>query len=300
VSAAEGGGERQPGPPGRSGLACRVVHADNLEWMRSRAAEGYALVYLDPPFNTGRRQRLTRLRTVRDPDGDRTGFGGRRYRSEVRSTQAYADAFDDYLGFLAPRLAECVRLLEPAGSLFVHLDPRESHYVKVLLDDLLGRDCFRNELIWAYDYGGRSRRTWPAKHDVILWYSKDPRTWTYRYDDVDRIPYLAPALVGPEKAARGKVPTDVWWQTIVPPRSAERTGYPTQKPRKLLERIVRVHSDPGAHVLDPFAGSGTTGAAALALGRACTLVDVEAEAVAVMRERLREYSPTVEPLPERP
>lgn len=274
-----------------------LVHARALDWLASAADGGFQLVYLDPPFNTGKRRSYSRLTTTRDEDGDRTGFGGRRYRTEVRSTRAYADAFDDYLGWLAPHLEGARRVLDDTGSLFLHLDPRESHYAKVLLDELFGRESFRNEIVWAYDYGGRGRRTWPAKHDVLLWYSKDPRVWTYRYDDVDRVPYLAPGLVGPEKAARGKVPTDVWWQTIVPPRSKERTGYPTQKPLAILERIVRVHSDPGDRVLDLFAGSGTTGEAARRHGRACTLVDESADAHEVMRARLAAYEPRCTTLP---
>ncbi len=276
-----GGGARRP--------TYRLVKADNLRWMQRQDAGEYELIYLDPPFNTGKRQAMKRVRNVRDESGDHVGFGGRRYRSEVLSTQSYADAFDDYLGFLTPRLGECARLLTEQGSLFVHVDPRESHYVKVTLDEIFGRDCFRNEIVWAYDYGGRSRRSWPAKHDVILWYSKHPKQWTYRYDDIERVPYMAPGLVGPKKAARGKVPTDVWWQTIVAPQSRERTGYPTQKPAKILDRIVRVHSNPGERVLDPFAGSGTTGEAALRNGRSVTLVDENKEAIAVMRSRLAEF-----------
>ena len=276
---------------------CRIIQGDNLAWMKAQAPACCGLIYLDPPFNTGKRQVLKRLRTVRDADGDRTGFGGQRYSSEVLSEQSYGDVFDDYLGFLLPRLEECARLLSENGSLFVHLDPRESHYVKVGLDRIFGRDCFRNEIIWAYDFGGRPKTSWPAKHDVILWYSKHPKRWVYRYGDIDRVPYMAPGLVGPEKAARGKVPTDVWWQTIVPTQSRERTGYPTQKPIKILERIVRVHSDPGDVVLDPFAGSGTTGAAALDLGRDCILIDRNPEAIEVMQQRLVRYAPRLERMP---
>ena len=279
------------GADGRDG---RIVLADNLAWMADQPDGSFALIYMDPPFNTGRRQRLDRIRTVRDEAGDRTGYGGARYRSEPVSSRSYEDAFADYLGFLGPRLAECRRLLDATGSLFVHLDPRESHYVKVHLDGLFGRDAFRNEIVWAYDYGGRSKKSWPAKHDVILWYSRDPKAWTYRYDDVDRVPYMAPDLVGPEKAARGKVPTDVWWQTIVAPQARERTGYPTQKPLKILERIVRMHSNPGERVLDPFAGSGTTGEAALRNGRDCTLIDENPEAVELMERRLAAWEPVVE------
>lgn len=271
----------------------RIVLGDCLAVLSSLPAGCARLVYMDPPFNTGRQRCHRRLRTVSAVDGDRVGFHGRRYRSEVVATRAWRDAWDDYLGFLAPRLAAARRVLSDDGSLFVHLDPRESHYCKVLLDELFGRDCFLNEIVWAYDYGGRSRRRWPAKHDTILWYAKDPSRYVFRYDDIDRVPYLAPGLQTPERAAQGKVPTDVWWQSVVNTRSRERTGYPTQKPVRLLERIVRVHSDPGDLVLDPFAGSGTTGEAAARLGRRFLLVDVNPEAVAVMEERLRWAEPVV-------
>lgn len=270
-----------------------IVEGENLAWLRSVPAESFQLAYLDPPFNTGRRREHVRLRTERDEVGDRVGFGGRRYRTVELSRSSYADAFDDYLAFLGPRLEEIVRVLEPSGSLFVHVDPRESHYVKVFLDGLLGRERFQNEIVWAYDFGGRSKRRWPAKHDTILWYVRDPEHFTFRYGDVDRIPYMAPGLVGPEKARRGKTPTDVWWQTVVPTAGRERTGYPTQKPLAILERIVRVHSNPGDRILDCFAGSGTTGEAALRNGRSAVLVDENPEAVAVMRRRLAFASPRV-------
>jgi site-specific DNA-methyltransferase (adenine-specific) len=276
----------EPGPRLAAADALRIVHGDNLEFLRGESDGAYRLIYVDPPFNTGSRQELRTLKTERDPDGDRTGFGGARYKTTEVGRRAYEDRFDDYLGFLEPRFAEARRVLASDGSLFVHLDPRESHYVKVMLDGLFGRESFVNEIVWAYDYGARTRKRWPAKHDVILWYARDPKRFVFRYDEMDRIPYLAPGLVGEEKARRGKTPTDVWWQTIVPPGGKERTGYPTQKPVAILRRIVRVHSEPGDLVLDFFAGSGTTGAAALELGRRCVLVDSSAEAVEVMRVRL--------------
>ena len=275
------------------GASVEIVQAENLEWLRGVEDGSFQLIYVDPPFNTGRRRRLERLETRRDEDGDRTGFGGRRYRTRVRSRSSYADAFDDYTGFLRPRMVEARRVLDATGSLFVHVDPRESHYVKVMLDEIFGRASFQNEIVWAYDYGARSKRRWSAKHDVLFWYARDPKHYTYRYEDIDRIPYMAPKLVGPEKARRGKTPTDVWWQTIVSPTGRERTGYPTQKPLKIVERIVRVHSNPGERVLDFFAGSGTTGVAARHLGRSSVLVDENPEAIAVMRERLAGATPTV-------
>jgi site-specific DNA-methyltransferase (adenine-specific) len=250
-------------------------------------------VYIDPPFNTGREQRHTRLSVQQDEAGDRVGFAGRRYRSTRLGSLGFADAFDDFLAFIEPRLRHAHRLLAPHGSFFLHIDYRESHYCKVLLDAIFGRECFLNEIVWAYDYGGRPKRRWPAKHDTILWYVRDPERYTFNYDAIDRIPYMAPGLVGAEKAARGKTPTDVWWQTIVPTAGRERTGYPTQKPLKILERIVTVHSSPGDCVLDFFAGSGTTGEAAARAGRDFVLVDHSEEAVAVMTRRLAFAEPTV-------
>lgn len=278
----------------------RIVLADNLEVLRALPDGAVNLIYLDPPFNTGKVQRRTTVRTERADEssedggsGDRTGFGGRRYRTTELGTRAFEDAFDDFLGFLEPRLIECHRVLADDGSLFLHLDPRESHYAKVLLDGLFGRESFLNEIVWAYDYGGRSKRRWPAKHDTILWYAKDPAHYTYNYDAIDRVPYMAPNLVTEEKAARGKVPTDVWWQTIVPTSGSERTGYPTQKPLAILERIVRVHSNPGDLVADFFAGSGTTGDAAARHDRRFLLVDQHADAIEVMRTRLADWEPEV-------
>ncbi len=263
----------------------RIIWGDNLSVLRSMPGELVDLIYIDPPFNTGRAQRRVSLRTIRDEGGDRTGFQGRRYRSVVLGENRFEDRFEDYESFLEPRMREARRILKPDGSLFVHLDSREVHYVKVLLDKIFGRDCFLNEIIWAYDYGGRSKRRWPAKHNNILWYARDSRRYQFHREGCDRIPYRAPGLVGAEKAAQGKFPTDVWWMTIVSPTGREKTGYPTQKPRALLDRIVRVHSRPGDLLMDFFAGSGTLGVSALALGRNCILVDHHLEAMRVMAKR---------------
>ncbi|MCE7938800.1 site-specific DNA-methyltransferase [bacterium] len=272
----------------------QVIFGDNLDVLAGLPDACAGLVYIDPPFNTGRRQTRVTLRTVSDPEhGDRTGYQGRRYRTEKLGTTSYADAFDDYQAFLAPRFAEARRILAPDGAFFLHVDCREAHYCKVHLDQVFGRDAFMNEIVWAYDYGARTRRRWPAKHDTILWYAMDPGAYVFDYDAIDRIPYLAPALVGPEKAARGKTPTDVWWQTIVSPNSREKTGYPTQKPLAILERIIRVHSRPGDLVVDFFAGSGTTGEAAARLGRRFTLVDDHPDAIRVMARRLAPYGAAI-------
>ena len=260
--------------------------ADNMAVLPGLEPGSVPLIYIDPPFNTGGVQRRRTLQTDADPDGERVGFGGRRYSSRLLSAMAYEDSFDDYLAFLGPRLQEAHRLLAADGTLYVHLDPRESHYVKVLLDEIFGRECFLNEIVWAYDFGGRSKRRWPAKHDTILVYVKDPGAYFFDSEQVDREPYMAPGLVGPEKAARGKLPTDVWWHTIVPTSGAEKTGYPTQKPEGVLRRIVTASSRAGDVCLDFFAGSGTLGAVARGLGRGFLLIDSNPEAIAVIERRL--------------
>jgi site-specific DNA-methyltransferase (adenine-specific) len=267
-----------------------VLLGDNLELLPELDEGIFQVAYLDPPFNTGRVQRRRTLATVTASDGDRTGFQGRRYATSVLAESSYADEFDDYLGFLEPRLLEVRRLLCESGTLYLHIDYREAHYVKLLLDGLFGRDCFLNEIIWAYDYGARPRRRWPAKHDTILVYVKDPDRYWFDAEAVEREPYMAPGLVTAEKAARGKLPTDVWWHTIVSPTGKEKTGYPTQKPEGILRRIVQASSKPGDWCLDCFAGSGTLGAVAAALGRRFVLIDSNPEAVAVARRRVAAVS----------
>ncbi|PKO20738.1 MAG: site-specific DNA-methyltransferase [Chloroflexi bacterium HGW-Chloroflexi-1] len=262
-----------------------IYFAENLEVLRSLPAASVDLIYIDPPFNTGKVQQRTQLRTVRSDDGDRVGFQGRRYESIVVGRKRFSDLFDDYLAFLESRLLEAYRVLAPHGSFYFHVDYREVHYCKLLLDIIFGRNSFLNEIIWAYDYGGRPKTKWPPKHDNILLYVKDPLNYVFNYDEIERIPYMAPGLVGPEKAARGKLPTDTWWHTIVPTNGAEKTGYPTQKPLGILRRIIQASSRPNALVLDFFAGSGTTGVAALELGRRFLLIDNNREALEVMARR---------------
>ena len=232
-----------------------IVEAENLSYLRRMPSECIDLIYIDPPFNTGKTY----------------DYG-------------FSDSIENYLEFLELRLREAHRVLLPSGSLFVHMDYRWIHYCKVLLDTIFGYKSFMNEIIWSYDYGGRSKKRWPAKHDTILWYAKDPSHYTFNYDAMDRLPYMSPGLVGPVKAARGKTPTDVWWHTIVPTNGKERTGYPTQKPLGIVERIVKVHSNPGDLIMDFFAGSGTTGEAAVNHNRDVILVDNNSEAISVMRE----------------
>jgi len=270
----------------------RIHLADNLDVLRTIPEGSVDLIYIDPPFNSGKRQERRRMKVVHDEEGgDRVGYQGRRYRTVDLGTSGWDDVFDDFIAFMVPRLQEAHRILKAHGSFFLHIDYREVHYCRVALDHIFGRDCFQNEIIWAYDYGARSKKKWSAKHDNILWYTRDPKNYTFNFDEMDRIPYMAPVLVGKEKAARGKIPTDVWWHTIVSPNGKEKTGYATQKPLGVLDRIVKVHSKPGDLVLDFFAGSGTTGESAARHGRDFILIDNNPEAMDVMAKRLARYRP---------
>ena len=272
-----------------------IIEGENLGVLPALPDGRFDLIYIDPPFNTGRAQVRRTLEVV--PGDERGGFGGRRYASRVLGEQSYEDAYDDYVAFLRPRLEHARRLLAEHGTLYVHLDPREAHYVKVLLDELFGRECFLNEIVWAYDFGARTKRRWPAKHDTILVYVKDPDAYHFDGEAVDREPYMAPGLQTPERVARGKAPTDTWWHTIVPTNGREKTGYPTQKPEGVVRRIVQASSRPDGWCLDFFAGSGTLGAVCRQLGRRYVLVDRNPEAVRIMRERLGGAASDVRPVP---
>jgi site-specific DNA-methyltransferase (adenine-specific) len=263
----------------------RVIQGDNLAVLQSMPDESVQLIYVDPPFNTGRVQSRGSSKTTRTETGNRIGFKGQRYEIVKETILSYDDEFKDYWGFLEPRLEQAWRLLNETGTLYLHLDYREAHYAKVLLDALFGRECFINEIIWAYDYGGKAKSRWPAKHDTILVYVKNPDKYYFNNESVDREPYMAPGLVTPEKVAKGKLPTDVWWHTIVSPTGKEKTGYPTQKPLGILRRVIQASSKENDLVLDFFAGSGTTGAAAAELGRNFILIDQNPESIAVIKER---------------
>jgi site-specific DNA-methyltransferase (adenine-specific) len=279
-----------PRDPGANGLVSlygdQILLGENLELLPRFASDSFQLIYIDPPFNTGRLQSRETLRVVADAEGERTGFQGRRYRTELLARSSYRDRYEDYLAFLGPRLDQAHRLLAREGTLYFHIDYREAHHCKLLLDEIFTRECFLNEIIWAYDYGARSKRRWPAKHDTILVYVKDASAYFFDADRVDREPYMAPGLITPEKAARGKLPTDVWWHTIVPTNGREKTGYPTQKPEGVIRRMLQASTRPGDWCLDFFAGSGTLGAVAAQLGRRYVLIDSNPEAVSIMRARL--------------
>ncbi len=262
-----------------------VINGENLAALKSMPDESFQLIYIDPPFNTGRSQVRTNRSSISSTTGN-LGFQGKRYEQVVKSVLSYDDDFADYWAFLEPRLIEAYRLLNESGTIYLHLDYREAHYAKVLMDALFGRECFLNEIIWAYDYGGKSKSRWPAKHDTILVYVKNPTKYFFDSATVDREPYMAPGLVTPEKVARGKLPTDVWWHTIVSPTGKEKTGYPTQKPLGILRRIISASSRPGDRVLDFFAGSGTTAQAAFELKRQFVVVDQNPESIEVITSRL--------------
>lgn len=295
--------------PDISLIESTVLYGNNADVLPRFADGAFQMIYIDPPFNTGKEQRRTSYSMQRQSAGEtaagasatrktavaaasangtsaRTGFGGHSYIAEALSSAAYHDTFDDYLSFLAPRLEEAHRLLADSGTLYFHIDYREAHYCKIVLDQIFGREQFLNEIIWAYDYGAKSKKRWPAKHDTILVYVKDINSYYFNSDEVDREPYMAPGLVTAEKAARGKLPTDVWWHTIVPTNGSEKTGYPTQKPLGILRRMISASTRPDDWVLDFFAGSGTTGAAAQELGRKWVLIDENPAAIETMKARL--------------
>ncbi len=263
-----------------------LYFGDNLAVLKQIPDSSIQLVYIDPPFNTGREQQRSKVTTKRSNEGNRIGFKGERYETVKSTVLSYDDQFANYWEFLEPRIEEAFRVLCNSGTLYLHLDYREAHYAKVLLDALFGPECFLNEIIWAYDYGGKSKSRWPAKHDTILVYVKDPKNYYFNSEEVDREPYMAPGLVTPEKIEKGKLPTDVWWHTIVSPTGKEKTGYPTQKPVGILRRIIQASSKPGDVVLDFFAGSGTTGFVANELRRRFILVDQNPESIQVIKDRL--------------
>ena len=273
--------------PERFGKIGTVIHGDNAAALPLLPDQLFSLIYIDPPFNTGRARSASRTKATRDDQGAHVWYGNQRYRTEQGEEVRFSDSYEDYMAFIEPRLAHAHRLLADDGTLYFHIDYREAHYCKVLLDGIFGRECFLNEIIWAYDYGAKPKNRWPAKHDTILVYVKNPDSYWFDQDAVERIPYMTPGLGGNE--SRGKMPTDVWWHTIVPTNSKERTGYPTQKPEGVMHRIMSASSRPGDMVLDFFAGSGTTGVMAQKMGRRFVLADSNAAAIHVMRPRIGDF-----------
>jgi DNA modification methylase len=249
------------------------VLCDNLPFMRTLESASIDLIYADPPFFTRRQHR------------------------------AFSDVWPGvaaYVEWLEPRLGEMHRLLKPTGSLVVHCDWHASHYLKVALDRIFGYERFVNEIVWCYKSGGASpKRRFSRKHDVLLWYAKGPDYYfaaaTEKSYNRGRKPYRFAGV--PEYEDQNGWYTMVgmkdWWEIdMVGRTSHERTGYPTQKPLRLLERVVESCCPQGGVVGDFFCGSGTTLAAAVRLGRRWTGCDESAEAIRIARERLkREIGP---------
>ena len=262
-----------------------IVYGDNIKLLSKIPNKTIDFIYIDPPFNTGKKQWKYEKKKAIASEHGKHSFG-RLYETKITEiTNGYQDKFEDYIDFLKQRLVHAYRILKDNGSIIVHVDWRHSHHIRILLDEIFGEDKFMNEIIWAYDYGGKPKRYWARKHDNLFWYRKGNQ-WVFNYDAIDRIPYMAPSLVGKEKAAKGKIPTDTWFITIEPTNSRERVGYPTQKPLRLLERIIRVHTNEGDLVLDFFAGSGTTGRACQILDRKFIVCDNNENAVRIMAKRL--------------
>lgn len=267
-----------------------VVLGDNLQVLKQLPDESFKLIYIDPPFNTGVKQTRQIMKTVKNDKGDRTGYKGQIYETTKLKAYCYNDNFDNYMEFLGPRIEQAWRLLREDGTFYLHLDYREVHYVKVFLDNLFGRQHFLNEIIWAYDYGAKAKNKWPAKHDNILVYVKNPKKYYFNNEQVDREPYMAPGLVTKEKRDKGKLPTDTWWHTIVSPNGKEKTGYPTQKPLGILRRIIQASSQENDWVLDFFAGSGTTAVAANQLSRKFFTIDQNPQSIEVIKERFKKLN----------
>ena len=255
----------------------KVHLADALSFLKGLPDSSVDMVYTDPPFGTGTVQQMNRKKGT-----------------EIVSKIGYSDKFDDYVEFLRPHLVEMHRALKVTGTMYLHMDWRWVHYAKVECDKIFGYDNFLNEVIWSYNFGGRGKDKWPAKHDTILVYVKERGKHTFNWEEIDRIPYVAPELqyVGRSKEdaekriAAGQVPTDVWSMSIVGTASKERLGYPNQKPLKLIERAIRASSNRGDTIVDPFVGSGTTAAAAHSLGRSFEVCDMNPESTNLVISRM--------------
>lgn len=256
----------------------RIIRADNLTFMARLPGQCCDLIYVDPPFCTGK---------------ERTRGDGRH-----KFADHWPGGLKAYLDFLQPRLEQMHRILKPAGSLYVHLDWRAVHYVKVLLDDIFGEGQFLNEIIWSYRTGGLSKRWFARKHDTILLYARQAgkhkfkvlragafRTDGMNFDEQGR-PYKQTRAGRLYFHPDGPALTDVWEIPFLSTVSLERTGYPTQKPEALLERIIEASSEPGDLVADFFCGSGTTAAVAKRLGRRWLTCDISPEAVRMARKRV--------------
>ena len=296
-----------------------LFHGDNLVVLRGMDSETVDLIATDPPFNKSRDFHATpdslaagarfqdRWSWANDVEGEwvdqLTDDWPAVYAVIDSAKVSSGEDMAAFLCFMAVRLLEMRRVLKSTGSLYLHCDPTASHYLKALLDAVFGRRQFRNEIVWCYRGGGVPRTAFARKHDIILWYSKKQNV-TFNVDDV-RIPYSESVTESSEsrydKSYRsnkvysgykpnelGKHPED-WWpiQPLMPSDRTERTGYPTQKPLALYERIIKASSNPGETVLDPFAGCAATCIAAERLGRHWVGIDIWDGAHDLVLERLQ-------------
>jgi site-specific DNA-methyltransferase (adenine-specific) len=258
-----------------------VHHGQALNFLQSLDDSSIDLIYTDPPFGTGDMQTMSRKKA-----------------GTVISKIEYSDKFSNYMEFLEPHLWEMHRVLKDTGTMYLHLDWRWVHYAKVVCDEIFGYDNFLNEIIWSYNFGGRGKDRFPQKHDTILVYAKELGKHTFNWDDIDRIPYAAPALQyagrtkeeAEKRIAEGQVPTDVWSMSIVGTASKERIGYPNQKPLKLIKRIIAASSNPNDIVIDPFVGSGSTAGAAIEMDRRFIVNDASQHAIDTMKKRFANNS----------
>ena len=271
----------------------RVLEGDNLILMQDLINEGVEvdLIYVDPPYGIKIDEKfgMPSWNSLNEPKN--------RVDEIINVGLLCSKGECNYLRWLYPRLVLMRKLLSEKGSIYLHIDWHVGHYVKILLDDVFGKDNFRNEIIWCYRQGGRSESNYSQKHDTIYWYSKSNSQWVFNGDSV-RIPYEGTG--GYQTSGRGviingkvykpnelgKIPEDWWDIPAIPPMSMERIGYATQKPEKLIERIIKASSNEGSIVLDVFGGSGTTAAVAERLGRRWIVIDNNPMAIQTINKRL--------------
>ena len=286
----------------------KVLQGDNLEVMKRIDDESIHLIATDPPFNTGKK--FTGNAGASFGDSWSWGDMSQHWVDGLRESKPALlciidgvrrmgdDSTAAYLAFMSVRLVEMRRVLRADGSIFLHCDPNASHYLKVLMDAIFGRKCFRNEIVWFYKLPSATKKYFPKKHDLIFWYTKSEKDWTFNADDVReayaelsvktyaRGPVVFKSGHEAKQHPLGRLAFDVWEIPSLR-TSKERIGYPTQKPLRLYERIIKAASKPGDVVLDPFCGSGTTLIAAEKLGRQWVGIDIHTEVENTVKSRLK-------------
>lgn len=288
-----------------------IFEGDNLPVLRGMETASVDLIYLDPPFNSNRTYETpigseVAGATFRDPwsldnldqkwHNDIADQNLTLYRAIEVSEHTHSASMKAYLIMIAVRIIEMKRILKPTGSIYLHCDPTVSHYLKMIMDGIFGVENFKNEIVWHYTGGGRSKTSFSRKHDIIFFYTRSKSDHCFNVDSI-RVPYKETSGYAKSgiisKVGKRYLPNpkgtpvgDVWDISII--NSKERLGYPTQKPLVLLERIVAASSNQGDLVLDPFCGCATTCVAAENLGRHWIGIDISPKAVELVRERLKE------------